>query len=335
MGGKLVAGGSSILTSTDGREWRQTLADRADTFAIGNDVIVGQSGSKLHISNDAETWITRRVPLGEGGPINFGSGKFVLQINDSSRTIICSTNGFDWDICSTNGPRNPVTYCNDRFLTQGPNPEESFDGALFRPAISFPPFTSIAYLKGTWVATDYSPDVRRTTISVSTNGVEWSSFLPTSHGSSGDVVSVSGEVFVLTVQREYLFVSADGFKWVDHQVVIGNKHRVFSVVYGADSFIAFVLYSMDTPRPGVSTPVYQIYQSFPLAPLASTSLSTALHPALTLRDGLPGAGYLIESSVSPGGPWVPELRVFPVAFPYTFLAPGSDTRVKLYRAVSE
>ena len=52
---------------------------------------------KIHISEDGDTWITRRLPVGsQSGGIVFAAGKFFIPVRDENGSMICSTNGFDW-----------------------------------------------------------------------------------------------------------------------------------------------------------------------------------------------------------------------------------------------
>jgi hypothetical protein len=274
--------------------------------------------------------------------VDFGLGRFWVDKDvdvPASHLRFSSFDGLLWKLETTNAPPAGSTrFFGDRFLSVSESFLESFDGVEFSPAIGWPPIHSVAFNKGTWVVVDASLTPGSPppgTISVSTNGTTWSSLVVTKINTSNQKVTASGGRFFLTVEANYFFESVDGFNWTDHRVVGGNYRKVSSVVHGADSLLALCNYQETFQKPAYTAISGIVFQSQPLIAPHPSLLAASLKPTLSLLEGHKGAGYLIESSSTPDGPWVRETRVFPSSFPYMFLAPGADANAKLFRAVSE
>jgi len=347
-GGSQLRGGA-LFTSADGREWRSTLDEPANHVLFGNGIFLAERGgdnSWIHVSTNAEEWISRLRPgyelHGTVSRADFGLGRFWIQRETSTATFrYSSTNGLDWKLESTNAPNRTIQFAGDRFFAKTDPILQSFDGVNFIPADGWPRFDSIAYNHGIWVAIDSSsiPGAPPPgTISVSTNGASWSTVNVTGQQGNGIELYTVGEHFILTAGSNYFFESTDALKWTAHKVVSGiraNYSRLTGVIYGADSLLVLMNYQEGFQKPVYTAFSGTILQSQPLTAAAPSILSASLTPALTLREGPTGAGYSIESAPSLSGPWTRETRVFPISFPYVFLAPGPEPNQKFYRAVPE
>lgn len=126
--GRFVVANGSFWTSTDGFNWRSTLADDGpNNVAYGNGVFVANGRSSLYYSFDAEHWT--RLPQ-QGGTtfmgVEYGNGLFItygtyLMFPNPTPGIVIgySTNGTNWSIGSP-GQQNyifPSTFAWGNFYS--------------------------------------------------------------------------------------------------------------------------------------------------------------------------------------------------------------------------
>lgn len=333
-----VASNNVILVSEDGTTWKRAREEQASKFTTGNGLIVAVVGGPAVISSsDGENWIAKRLPVLVGiRSLAFGLGRFWI-LSDSNPTVtLSSADALQWDIVGTNTWQGGLVFCHDRFFTtDAVAPLQSFDGTNFDPVTNLPRFGSIAYLDGTWVAAKIGDP----SLSVSTNAVDWTTVLPSPFWSGGGKVSSDGERFIASNGANFFFESTNGFSWIDHQVEISNATTGFALggplLTGANRMIALGKLRVPSFGTGVqpNTNSARLYLSQPLASTLPAFLAVQFLPALSLESGTVGSGYRIDSADAVGGPWVPSATVFPINFPFYFLAPDPDPSGKFYRAV--
>ncbi len=346
--GRFVASGASVtsatgglFTSKDGASWTKTSEDNAHAVAFGNGLFVATGPQWLHTSSNGDEWISRLAPghelYGSVSPVEFGLGRFWINRNlDSGRGRIrySSADGLAWRLESTNSPVVWAQFHGGRFFALGQTPPlQSFDGVDFVPADGWPSIRSIAFMNGTWAVVEPAPasgNPQTGSLLVSTNGRDWTRLLVSQVNPERQRVKAVGERFVLVVGASYFFESTDGFTWTSHRVVGDPYVVVDDLAYGADTLIA--LYNRREDR---KPTLARLYQSRPLTPPVPVALSASMLPAIVLREGVPGAGFAIESSETPSGPWKFETRVFPDSYPFSFLAPGPAVNHRFFRAMAE
>ncbi len=221
-------------------------------LAVGTD----GAGKMILASENGRTWSGNLVSGGGINPLNaagYGGGRFIaFAFYDNlpgAYNLFVSPDGFLWARGNTQWDMNvaDVMSCNGLFLAAGSDiPTNtsaiwaSMDGLFFSdvsaPAEPFQTFMGIAYGNGRFVAV--GDDV----ISVSPDGLAWSSNLVTVPSYNMHDVAYGGGVFVAVGESGMVIVSPDGLAWSApfyvHSSCGVDPCHLNAVVYDSGKFVA-------------------------------------------------------------------------------------------------
>ena len=199
--GLFVAGAWRIMTSPDGKTWKDTPPSAFNDnwmgalgYGAGLFVGVGGYGSRV-TSPDAVTWKQHSIDTAAShshGGLAYAAGKGFVSVNDDGK-ISTSPDGVTW------------TYGTATVGTSS---------------------TNVAYGNGVFVA------IGGTKVATSADGKTWNS----AAFAEQDALLVFGQGHFTAIGREHVYTSNDGAAWSDHPV---KGLFAYAVAFGHGTYVSF------------------------------------------------------------------------------------------------
>jgi hypothetical protein len=247
-GNRFVAGGSEILTSSDGGNWQsRSLPTNGYVMGFAYDgqryVAASVSGT-IFTSTDAEQWTVTDLPgYGELWSAAHGNGVFVVvgsyapPGSNSVPAAWTSSDGLEWTVHGITGPGNPllsVAFGDGVFVASGAGAVyTSPDGAQWtlRPTPVHWSFHGLAYGNGAFVITSGNMAL------VSTNqGADWTTNAIAAPESSFNEIGYGQGAFVAVgFGGDRIATSSDGVHWTAR--LPGSAETFLGVAYGRSRFV--------------------------------------------------------------------------------------------------
>lgn len=247
-GDKFIAGGSEILTSSDGGNWQShalPIYGYIMGFAYdGQRYVAASVSGTIFTSTDAEQWAMIDLPgYGELWSAAHGNGVFVVvgsyapPGSNSVAAAWTSSDGLEWTVHGITGPGNPllsVAFGDGVFVASGAGAVyTSTDGAQWtlQPTPVHWSFHGLAYGNRTFVITSGNMAL------VSTNqGADWTTNTITAPESSFNEIAYGQGVFVAVgFSGNRIATSPDGVHWTAR--LPGSAETFLGVAYGNSRFV--------------------------------------------------------------------------------------------------